>query len=297
MAKTPITYNGTNTDDLFVAGWKNGKNIKLKVKEINCHNGIVTDGFGYSTDEYSSFIDLSNNINNLDENTIYIVKENDTLSRYLYFEGRLIPLDSNTLISAGLNYGESYKTFNDLYNNKNNLKENTIYSVNDKGTIEQYIFKNSKLSQIGNNINEIIEGSENNSEEVSEIEPIENGCLNYNLLELVNGNYRYKNHTELNVVISDMPALESAIQMFYGTGLTTFCGTLASLKNGKDMFTGCNLDENSLINIIDSIPNHKDSSEIHTLTLSYNSSIEDEIIASLDNEAKLKNWNIDWIKY
>lgn len=296
MARTPVTYNGTNTDNLFVAAWKNGKEVKLKVKELSCHNGIVTDGFNYSTDEYNSLNQLLNNIDNLEENTIYIVNENGIPSRYLYFEGRLISLEANNITTAGISYGESYNTFEELYNNKENLKDNTIYSVTDKGTIEQYIFKDSKLHQIGNNINEITEGNKDNLDEISSTPPVENGCLDYNLTELVDGDYRYKNHTELHTVISDMPALESGIQMFYGTNLTTFCGDLSSLKYADDMFAGCCLDENSIINIIDSIPNHDKSNEIHNLTLSYNKNIESKIINDLDNEAKLKNWNVTWLQ-
>ena len=60
----PITYNGTNTDNLFVAGWKNGKEVKLKVKNLSCHGGITVEAIAYSENEYTTGAQLIENIDN-----------------------------------------------------------------------------------------------------------------------------------------------------------------------------------------------------------------------------------------
>ena len=296
MKRIPVTYNGTNTDNLYVSGWKNGKEVKLKVKDLGCHGGIVTQGLEYGKDEYNSYNDLIANSENLVENTIYTVIENGTTARYLFFEGRLVPLDSPENIVSGLIYGTEYQDFETLYNDKDNLEENIIYSVIDKGTIEQYILKDSKIIQISNGLNEITEGNSDNLNEVSDTPFISGGIIDYNMTELVDGDYRYKNHSELHTVISDMSSLVSGIQMFYGTSLTSFCGDLSSLKYGDNMFgKGCKLDEISIINIIDSIPDYSDTEESHNLTISYDAAIGEDTINNIDTEAKAKKWNITWI--
>lgn len=294
----PITYNGNNTDNLFVAGWKNGKSIKLKVKNLSCHDGIIVEPIVQNTDEYKTSTELSNNINNLEEGTVYHVDQNGTRARFLYYEKKLHPLDSDEKISSGLNYGNTYKTYNELYNDRANLINNTLYSVSDKGTIEQYLYQDNNLIQIGNNINEITEGDESNFEEVSATPVVENGIIEYNMVELVNGDYRYKNHTELQSVISDMPNLISGIQMFMGTSLDTFCGDLSSLEEGRDMFgRGCRLDEASIINIIDSIPDYSKTDTVHHLTISHASDVDPDLINEMSREAQNKNWEIEWLIY
>ena len=44
----PLTYTGSNADNLYVSAWKNGKAVKLRVKELDCHGGIITEGLIYS---------------------------------------------------------------------------------------------------------------------------------------------------------------------------------------------------------------------------------------------------------
>lgn len=286
MARIPITYNGTNTDNLFVAGWKNGKEIKLKVKNLSCHGGITVEAITYNDTEYSSPTQLLENIDNLVEGTVYTVEENGVQLRYLFFENQLVPLNENSVNISGLSYGNSYKSYEELHNNIENLIDNTLYSVTDKGTVEQYIFKDGKLTQIGGNINEI-------GDNVPDI--IEDGTIAYNMPELVNGDYRYKGHTELTTVICDMPNLKSAYQMFMGTSLTGFCGSLSSLENGEDMFADCQLDEASLINIIDSLPAY--TSGEYILSGSYDASIPDSVIDEIKAEGRLKGWNIQLNPY
>lgn len=282
----PITYNGTNTDNLFVAGWKNGKEVKLKVKTLGCHGGIIVEPISYSENEYTTAAQLVENIDNLIEGTVYEVEEKGVQLRYLFFEKQLLPLNENSVNIYGLSYGNSYKSYEELYNNLENLTENTLYTVNDKGTVEQYIFKDGKLTQIGGNINET-------ADNVPDV--IEDGIIAYNMPELVNGDYRYKGHTELTTVICDMPNLKSAYQMFMGTSLSGFCGSLSSLENGKDMFTGCQLDEASLINIIDSLPSY--TSGEYILSGSYDASISDATIEEIKAEGKLKGWSIQLSPY
>jgi hypothetical protein len=286
MARMPITYNGTNTDNLFVMGWKNGKEVKLKVKTLGCHGGITVEPISYSENEYTTATQLVENIDNLIEGTVYEVEEKGVQLRYLFFEKQLLPLNENSVNIYGLSYGNSYNSYEELYGNIENLTENTLYSVTDKGTVEQYIFKDGKLTQISGNINET-------ADNVPDV--IEDGIIAYNMPELVNGDYRYKGHTELTTVICDMPNLKSAYQMFMGTSLSGFCGSLSSLENGKDMFTGCRLDEASLVNIIDSLPSY--TSGEYILSGSYDVSISDDTIEEIKAEGKLKGWNIQLTPY
>lgn len=289
--KVPITYTGTNTDNLYVLGLKNGKSVKLKVRDLSCHGGIITEPISHN-DEYTSSSSLitDKENGNLIDNTVYTVEEYGVKKRFLYFENELVPLNAESMTIYGVNYGEDYKTYKALYDDKDNLKDNTIYTVSDKGTREQYLYKEGKLTQIGSGINEITEGNSDNAEEVSATEYVDGGVIAYNMLELVNGDYRYKNHKELTTVICDMPSLKSGYQMFMGTSLVGFCGDLSALEDGRDMFKGCKLEENSIINIIDSIPCY--TSGEHILTITYDASISDEIINELVIEAKEKGWDI-----
>lgn len=292
----PLTYTGSNTDNLYVSGWKNGKAIKLKVKNLSCHGGITVSSIVQNTDEFKTSEDLFANKDELVNETVYFVEENGRQVRYLFFDNQLLPLDNAEEVKSKLSYGNSYNSYQELYNLQDSLADNTIYTVTDKGTVEQYLYKDGSLVQIGNSINEITEGSITNPSEISKTPYVEGGVIDYNMLELVNGDYRYKNHTEVETVISDMPNLVSGIQMFMGTSLQGFCGDLSSLKDGRDMFgSGCNLDEASIINIIDSIPDYSNTNEIHTITISHNASVSSDLIAEMTAEAQNKNWEVEWL--
>lgn len=244
MAKIPITYTGSDTTGLYVTGLKNGKEIKIKVKDLSCCGGIILDGTDGAT-----------------ENAIRI--------------------------------GETFNSLKSL--SEATLSENTIYFVNDKGTIEQYIFQDGNLIQIAGNLNEIISGNEENEDEKSSTSEDEDGIIDYNLPELVNGNYRYKNHSNLKEVYCDMPNLVSGKQMFYGCPLEIFEGNLNSLEDGYHMFAkGCKLDRDSIINIVDGIKSFPSGTskriDIGYNTSSINLSTRDE----LENEMLKKGWQIHW---
>ena len=294
MQRTPITYTGTNTKDLYVLALKNGKEVKLKVREINCHSGIVVEPIAIDDVTYKTVEELlSAPLKDLQNNTIYIVSDGSTSYRYFFYEGYLTLLNNGENVSLGTTYGGKYESYQTLYSDIANLEENTIYTVDDKGTIEQYIFKNNELTQISNGINTItVDPGDNksNTDNVGEI-------IDYNMPELVNGDYRYKNHSQLHTVISDMPNLESGIEMFKGTSLKAFCGNLSSLKEAKDMFgEGCELDESSIINIIDGIPDWSTSPyKPYIITISHDSSITEELRNEFDAEALLKGWEIEWV--
>lgn len=297
--KVPITYTGSNTENLYVLGIRNGREVKLKVKEIGCHGPIRVEPIAEDSNSFEDVNDLiiAKDNGELTENTVYTTVENGNTVQYLYYRARLILLTDNVEPAVtGLTYGNSYNTYAELYEaNKNNLlTDKQIYTVTDKGSVEQYILKDNKLVQVGNEINEITEGNSADLTEKSETPDVVGGIIDYNMPELVNGDYRYKNHKELTTVISDMPSLTSAVQMFYETSLTTFCGDLSSLENGIDMFTGCKLDENSIINIIDSIPDHFSDGKTHILSIGHDSSIPSDLILELNAEASEKNWNIIW---
>lgn len=291
--KVPITYTGSNTENLYILGIRNGREVKLKVKEIGCHGPIKVEPIVQDDTSFPTYAELlmAKDNGELSENTVYTTVKEGRKVTYLFYGGRLILLSEPDLA-----YSNSFNTFAELYEAKNNglLLPKHIYTVTDKGSIEQYLLENDKLVQISNEINNITEGDSTDLSEKSETPDIIGGIIDYNMLELVNGDYRYKNHKELTTVISDMPSLTSAVQMFYGTGLTTFCGDLSSLENGIDMFTGCKLDENSIISIIDSIPDHFSDGKTHILSIGHDSSIPSTLILELNAEASKKNWNIIW---
>ena len=293
MKKIPITYTGSNTENLYVLGIRNGREIKLKVKEIGCHGPIKVEPLAKDDTSFPTYAELliAKDNGELSENTVYITTKEGKKVAYLFYDSRLISLSE-----SDLTYAKSFNTFAELYEAKNNglLSPKQIYTVTDKGSIEQYLLEDDKLVQIGNEINNITEGDSTNLTEKSGTPDVVGGVIDYNMPELVNGDYRYKNHKELTTVISDMPSLTSAVQMFYGTSLTTFCGNLSSLENGIDMFTGCKLDENSIINIIDSIPDHFSDDKAHILSIGHDSSVPSTLILELNAEASSKNWNIIW---
>jgi hypothetical protein len=294
MQKSPVTYTGTNTNELYVLALKKGKEVKLKVREINCHSGIVVDPIAIDDVTYKTSDELlAAPSSDLQNNTIYVVRDNNVTYRYFFYEGYLTLLNDGGKITLGISYGRKYESYYSLYNDIANLEENTIYSVDDKGTVEQYIFKDNELTQISSGINNITVDPGDNKSNIADVGEI----INYNMPELVNGNYRYKNHSQLNTVISDMPNLESAIEMFKGTSLKVFYGNLSSLKEARGMFgLGCELNEESIINIIDSIPNLYDSPEKpYIITISHDSNITAEQRTEFEVEASSKGWEIEWI--
>lgn len=294
MQKSPITYTGNNTNELYVLALKKGKEVKLKVREINCHSGIVVDPIAIDDTTYKTVKELlAAPLSDLQNNTIYVVSDDTTTYRYFFYEGYLTLLNNGEKITLGTSYGGKYESYYSLYNDIANLEENTIYSVDDKGTIEQYIFKDNELTQISSGINSITVDPGNDKSNTANVGEI----INYNMPELVNGNYRYKNHSQLNTVISDMPNLESAIDMFKGTSLKVFYGNLSSLKEARGMFDqGCELNEDSIINIIDGIPDWSTSPDKpHIITISPDSFITEELQNEFEAEASIKGWQIDWV--
>ena len=91
-----------------------------------------------------------------------------------------------------------------------------------------------------------------------------------------------------------MPNLVSGVQMFYGTSLEHFCGSLYSLEDGTHMFSkGCKLDKESVYNIIDGIKNH--TSGTHRIDIGYDSTqISKEFINEISIEFSDKNWTVMW---
>lgn len=136
MNKSRI-YTSSNTDDLYVLGLKDGQNVRIKVKDLSCHSGII--------------------INSSSEDSLSI---------------------SSTFYSS---YDELYNDFKE-----NKLKSNTIFIVNDKGTLEQYIIHNNSIIPIGGGINTITEGIESNKNEISSTARDNDGIIDYNMPELVN---------------------------------------------------------------------------------------------------------------
>lgn len=292
----PLTYTGKNTDDLYVAGWKNNKPVKLRVRELDCHGGIIADSLSYSDTIYENLNELQAAAINgeLSNGTIYLAKSGDILIEYLYVNDRLKQIGSELSTENDTNklviFSKTFTSFAEL--KSSSLAENIIYTVNDKGTLEQYIYRNGKIIQISGSLNEITDGSDDNEAKAETAED-EDGIIDYNLPELVDGSYRYKNHTNLHTVICDMPALKSGRQMFWGCPLTSFTGDLSSLSDGWGMFgKNCKLDYDSIVNIIDGLPFYDNGT--HEITIGYSSTIQQTEIAALEQELNAKGWQVSW---
>lgn len=206
----------------------------------------------------------------------------------------------------GYSYGNSYKSLKELYADKNNLREKVIYSVTDKNTIEEYIIKNGEIVQVSGGFNMQVSGTvseEGNDDVSSKCEELidENGEINYNMTELVNGDFLFKGCEKLKVFVSDTPSLTTARQMFYKcVNLETFCGVLSMLEDGYGMFGGCKLDEESILNIVDSINEFEslvnETGEERNITIGYNSDLIDGgLIEEFTAEFNQKGWTVDWI--
>lgn len=309
--KIPITYTGSDTENLYVLGIRNDREIKLKVKEIGCHGPIRVDGVTEDSESYKDEVSLKEAAKRgeLVNNTVYIINVDGTEKKYIYYNNELVPIgfsetpdtpENPEITSDVLKFGNSYETFDALKDafDSGSLKSRTIYTVTDKGTIEQYICYDNKIVQISGGLNEIISGTDNEAENdvISSVEYITDGIIDYNLLELVNGDFRYKNHNELHTVICDMPSLVSGRQMFWGTSLTSFCGNLGSLEDGYGMFgRGCKLDESSIINIVDGIKVH-DATHPKRISIGYNSAlVSEEAKTNFNKEFASKGWSVTWL--
>lgn len=293
--KIPITYTGSDTENLYVLGIRNDREIKLKVKEIGCHGPIRVDGVTEDKESYTNESSLKEAAEKgeLCNNTIYIINDNGDEKKYIYYNDELVPMgltdNSEIIPSGGLTIGSSFETFQELKTALNNgsLKSDTIYRVTDKGTIEQYILSKNNLIQIAGGLNHTTEDS---GENISSMPVDDDGVIDYNLTELVNGDYMFKNHKELTEIYCDMPNLKSAIQMFYGCPLRVFNGTLGSLENGYEIFKGAALDLNSILYIVDSIKDVSKSSGTHQLYIGYDSTISPSDIDKFKTELMAKGW-------
>lgn len=205
-----------------------------------------------------------------------------------------------TVIEGGLKYGEIYPSFEALASILNVLEENTIYGVNDKGTTEQYICiieeDNRILKQVSGGFNYIISDPGTASSVCPLQNEINDGILDFNLPELVIGDFLFKNHSELHTFISDLPSLKSAKEMFAGTSLTSFQGDLSSLESADNMFAnGPQLNYQSLLIIADTIKNVNDVEGTHKIFIGYDSSaITEAEKNTFNDEISAKGWDITW---
>lgn len=103
---------------------------------------------------------------------------------------------------------------------------------------------------------------------------------------LVDGTSMFAGNTVLETYVGDLGKLTTGTNMFSGcSALTTFCGNLGSLTEGTDMFAGCQLDEESLIYIVDSLPVVTSG----TITVGVADGVDK---ASYVDEAKTKGWTL-----
>ena len=199
--------------------------------------------------------------------------------------------------TSGFEYGKSYNSLGELIDDISNLEEGKIYSVTDKNTIEEYILNNGEVVQVSGGFNMQVSGDIEDTTAVSPMrDKIENGEIMYNMPELVNGDFLFKGCDNLKIFVSDTPSLTTARQMFYNcVNLETFCGVLSLLEDGTDMFVGCKLDEESILNIVDSINDFGQDGETRIITIGYNpESIIDGSIEDYTEEFSQKGWTVEW---
>lgn len=253
-------YVGSNTENLYVIGHKNGVPVKIKVRANSCCDGIDLGGNGSSSDDpiiqggikkgasFASFNALytAYKAGQLETDTIYDVSDKGTIEQYVY----------------------------------------TVDEMNNKA-----------IHQISGNFN-IIVSDPGSGRSACTLE-LNNGILHYNLPELVVGDYLFKGWAEMTAFISDTPSLISAKEMFRNTSLTTFCGELSSLESADHMFGhGVKLDYDSVLNIVDSIKDVKDIAGTHNIEIGYNSA-DIQLVEELNafqTELNAKGWNVTWLK-
>lgn len=253
-------YVGSNTENLYVIGHKNGVPVKIKVRANSCCDGIDLGGGSSSPDDpiiqggikkgasFASFnaLHAAYKAGHLETDTIYDVSDKGTIEQYVY----------------------------------------TIDEMNNKA-----------IHQISGNFNMIV--SDPGSGRSACTLELNNGILRYNLPELVVGDYLFKGWTEMTAFISDTPSLISAKEMFRNTSLTTFCGELSSLESADHMFGhGVKLDYDSVLNIVDSIKDVKDITGTHNIEIGYNSADAQlvEELNAFQTELNAKGWNVSWLK-
>lgn len=304
MKKNILTYNGSSTDNLFVLALKNDREVKLKVKDIDCHGSIIAEGLAIADSVFNTSLELYEAFERgeLADGTVYIINENGEKKEYFYFNKKLSLLGQDTTTADSLrtlSVGKSYLSIDELKADKENLTDSMIYTVIDKGSFEQYILEDNELRQIGGFLNDTMTGNIEDEDEKSATPEDHDGIIDYNLPEVECGDFRYKNHDSLRTVICDMPSLTSGIQMFYGCPLTYFAGNLGSLENAVGMFAkDCRLNYESVINIVDGI---RDVSALpdapRRIDIGYSpESINDEKLEELTAEFASKGWRVEWWK-
>lgn len=304
MKKNILTYNGSSTDNLFVLALKNDREVKLKVKDIDCHGSIITEGLAIADSIFDTSLALYEAFERgeLADGTVYIVNEDGEKKEFFCFNKKLSRLGQDSTSADSLrtlSVGKSYLNIDDLKADKENLTDSMIYTVIDKGSFEQYILEDNELRQIGGFLNDTMSGDINDEDEKSATPEDHDGIIDYNLPEVENGNFRYKNHTSLHTVICDMPSLTSGIQMFYGCPLTYFAGNLGSLETAIGMFgKDCRLNYESVINIVDGIRDVTGLPDTpRRIDIGYSpESISDKQLNALTEEFASKGWIVEWWK-
>ena len=253
-------YVGSNTENLYVIGHKNGVPVKIKVRANSCCDGIDLGGNGSSSDDPIIQGSIKKGASFASFNALYTA----------YKAGQL---ETDTIYDVS---------------DKGTI-EQSVYNVDE--------MNNKAIHQISGNFN-IIVSDPGSGRSACTLE-LNNGILHYNLPELVVGDYLFKGWTEMTAFISDTPSMISAKEMFRNTSLTTFCGELSSLESADHMFGhGVKLDYDSVLNIVDSIKDVKDITGTHNIEIGYNSAdiqLAEELNA-FQTELNAKGWNVTWLK-
>ena len=171
----------------------------------------------------------------------------------------------------------------------------------------QYMFSGTGLTSFTHDLSSLIDGSHIFAEtplttfdgKLSNVKILD-GAFNANssltsfntdTLDKVESAERAFYNTKINNWCYTLPALKNGKNMFYGnTTLTSFTSSLSSLVEGDGMFANCKLDEQSLMNIVDSLPSYDDG-EVHNITIGINCSDNQEEKDIFAAQAEYDDWN------
>lgn len=171
----------------------------------------------------------------------------------------------------------------------------------------QYMFSQTELTSFSHNLNSLIDGSfifadcslTSFNGKLSNVQNLNRAFSNNtdltsfetdSLRKLESAEGAFYN-TKLEKWIYDISSLRDGDNMFYGNAtLTSFTSSLSSLEKGDKMFYGCKLDEQSLMNIVDSLPKHDDGEE-HKITIGINCNNNQSEKDAFAAQAEYDDWN------
>lgn len=111
------------------------------------------------------------------------------------------------------------------------------------------------------------------------------------LPSLTNGYYMFNNCESLASFKGDLSSLTSGNYMFYNTSLKSFESDLPALTTGAGMFGWCQLNKESALRVLNSIPEYTSGTHKLTIGIHVDHQTDEEVIAAI-TAAEAKKWTI-----